>query len=66
MSLNGMEKYALSRGRGRTKVSLQAQSFGSDLVLLIYNENAHIGAVAVGEYDFEHGYITSHCPCNIA
>ncbi|OGO25377.1 MAG: hypothetical protein A2144_09470 [Chloroflexi bacterium RBG_16_50_9] len=54
MSLNGMEKYALSRGRGRTKVSLQAQSFGSDLVLLIYNENAHIGAVAVGEYDFEH------------
>ena len=24
---------------------------GSDLVLCIYNDNAHIGAVAVGEYD---------------
>jgi hypothetical protein len=49
-----MERYRLNRGRGRTKVSLWANSFGSDLVVFVYNENAHIGAVAVGEYDHVH------------
>lgn len=49
-----MERYRLNRGRGRTKVSLGANSFGSDLVVFVYNENAHIGAVAVGEYDQVH------------
>ncbi len=44
----------LSKGRGRTRVSLQATGFGSDLVVFIYNENAHIGAVAVGEWDQQH------------
>ena len=48
-----MERHELSRGRGRTKVSLLAKNLGRDLVLFIYNENAHIGAVAVGEYDYE-------------
>ena len=43
----------MTRGRGRTKVSLRADSLGGDLVVYIYNENAHIGAVAVGEYDRE-------------
>ena len=41
----------LSKGEGRTRINLLAQSFGGDLVVYIYNENAHIGAVAVGEYD---------------
>ncbi len=46
-----MGEYEITKGEGRTKVSLLAESLGDDLVVLIYNENAHIGAVAVGEYD---------------
>ena len=48
-----MNNYKFTKGRGRIKVSLLAQYMGSDLVVFIYNENAHIGAVAVGEYDRE-------------
>ena len=46
-----MVRGKLSKGKGRVKVSLLANNMGSDLVVFIYNENAHIGAVAVGEYD---------------
>ena len=46
-----MDKYELTSGEGRTKVSLSAQYMGNDLAVFIYNDNAHIGAVAVGEYD---------------
>ena len=46
-----MNSRKISNGDGRTKVILWAQWLGSDLVLYIYNENAHIGAVAVAEYD---------------
>lgn len=49
-----MERYRSNRGRGRTKVSLWVNTFGSDLVVFVYNKNAHIGAVAVGEYDHVH------------
>ena len=49
-----MVGYELTKGEGRTKVNLLASDMGDDLVVSIYNENAHIGAVAVGEYDFEH------------
>jgi len=48
-----MDKYELSAGKGRTKVNLLAYYVGSDLIVCIYNENAHIGAVAVGEYDYK-------------
>lgn len=48
-----MDKFALTRGEGRTKVNLLAYNMGNELVVSIYNENAHIGAVAVGEYDHE-------------
>ena len=48
-----MARYELTKGEGRTKVNLVADNMGSDLVVSIYNENAHIGAVAVGEYDHE-------------
>jgi hypothetical protein len=41
------------RGEGRTRLTLSAKSLGDDLVISIYNVNAHIGAVAVGEYDHE-------------
>jgi len=43
----------LARGEGRTRINLLAQRFGGDLVVYICNKNAHIGAVAVGEYDHE-------------
>lgn len=46
-----MGEHEITKGEGRTKVSLLAESLGGDLVVFIYNENAHIGAVAVGEYD---------------
>jgi len=42
----------LSAGTGRTRVTLKASSLGNDIVVHITNESAHIGAVAVGEYDF--------------
>ena len=48
-----MVRYESTRGEGRTRVNLLADNMGSDLVVSIYNENAHVGAVAVGEYDHE-------------
>lgn len=46
-----MRSYRASRGQGRTRVNLFAHYMGSSLVVCIYNENAHLGAIAVGEYD---------------
>jgi len=46
-----MDKYELTKGEGRTKINLSAQYMGNGLIVSIYNENAHLGAVAVGEYD---------------
>ena len=46
-----MASYILSAGRGRTKVKLAVYYMGEDMVIMIYNEKAHIGAVAVAEYD---------------
>ena len=49
-----MVSYTLTEGAGRTEVSLLAEAMGDDQIVLLYNENAHIGAVALGEYDFGH------------
>ena len=49
-----MASYALTEGKGRTKVSLRVMDVGDEQVVIINNENAHIGAVALGEYDFKH------------
>jgi len=46
-----MEEFQAAAGEGRTRVSLWASSLGDDLIVHIYNENAHVGAVAVAEYD---------------
>lgn len=46
-----MDACEITRGTGRTKVDLSAHRMGDDLVVRIYNQNAHIGAVAVSEYD---------------
>lgn len=43
----------ITRGEGRTRVSLSERSLGNDIVVIICNEGAHIGAVAVGEYYHE-------------
>lgn len=45
-----MKSAVLSEGAGRTKVSLSAQSIGSDLIVCIFNEHGHIGAVAMADY----------------
>ena len=54
-----MKTYQTSQGRERTRVYLQANYIGESLVVYIYNENAHLGAVAVGEYDHEEGRASS-------
>jgi len=44
--------YSFTTGKERTLVNLQATTMGDGLVVRIFNENAHIGAVSIGEYDF--------------
>ncbi len=46
-----MRSIHLSQGSGRTKVNLVCDRMGDSLVVRIFNENEHIGAVAFGEYD---------------
>jgi hypothetical protein len=49
-----MVEYELTKGEGRARINVTVTSMGSDLVVRIYNQNAHIGAVAIGDYDGEH------------
>ncbi len=49
-----MVEYELTQGEGRARVNITVNGMGSDLVVRIYNQNAHIGAVAIGDYDYEH------------
>lgn len=48
-----MVEYELTKGEGRARVAVTVNSMGSDLVVRIHNQNAHVGAVAVGDYDYE-------------
>jgi hypothetical protein len=48
-----MVEYEVTKGKGRARVNITVNSMGSDLVVRIYNQNAHIGAVAIGDYDYE-------------
>jgi len=45
-----MKSVVLSEGNGRTRVSLSAQWIGKDLIVCLFNERGHIGAVAVADY----------------
>ena len=50
----GMKQYKASSGSDRTSVSLSAFYQGNGLVVCIFNASgAHIGAVAVADYDFK-------------
>ena len=46
-----MKELRLSKGKGRTRIELFAFHLGNDLIICIGNSNAHLGAVAIGEYD---------------
>jgi gallate decarboxylase subunit D len=46
-----MKPLVLHEGAGRTKVSLSARSMGNDLIIRLFNSQAHIGAVALSEYN---------------
>ena len=49
-----MVEYEFTEGEGRASVNVAVNSMGSDLVVRIFNQDAHIGAVAIGDYDYEH------------
>lgn len=44
---------SLTEGNGRTKVNISAQQIGKDLIVCIFNEGGHLGAVAVADYSRE-------------
>ncbi len=45
-----MKSVLLSEGAERTKVTLSTTWIGHDLVVYLFNEQGHLGAVAVAEY----------------
>jgi hypothetical protein len=45
-----MKPISLSEGAERTRVSLTTKSIGNDLVVHLFNEQEHIGAVALADY----------------
>ena len=46
-----MNQEVLTYGSERTKVTLTYYKLGESFVVAIYNENPHLGAIAMGEYD---------------
>jgi len=50
-----MNEFRINQGEGRMSVMLSAQWLGRDLVIHTYNENAHVGAIALGDYDPDSG-----------
>jgi gallate decarboxylase subunit D len=48
-----MKAVLLSEGSERTRVSLTTKSIGNDLVVYLFNEQGHLGAVAVADYSHE-------------
>ncbi|OGO39989.1 MAG: hypothetical protein A2147_09550 [Chloroflexi bacterium RBG_16_57_8] len=53
-----MDQLQFATGQGRCRVSLRIDRLGSDLVAFIYNKGAHLGAVAVAEWDGEHNRVS--------
>jgi hypothetical protein len=48
-----MKRVVLSEGQGRTQVSLSTDLIGDDLIVCLFNENGHLGAVAVADFSHE-------------
>lgn len=48
--MNAKRKH-VSCGEGRQRVTVESGAVGQELLVVISNENAHIGAVALAEYD---------------
>jgi hypothetical protein len=42
--------HQFTQGQGRTRITFSLQELGPDLLVFIHNQNAHIGAIALGEY----------------
>lgn len=50
-----MKSLMLTEGSGRTRVTLTIDPMGDDLVVRIFNDAAHLGAVALAEYSHAEG-----------
>jgi gallate decarboxylase subunit D len=48
-----MKSISLSEGLGRTRVHLTTRPVGDDLVVFLFNEQGHVGAVALADYSFD-------------
>ncbi len=48
-----MIRISLSEGAGRTRVDLATFSIGSDLIISIFNDKGHIGAVALSDFNHQ-------------
>ena len=48
------DRVEFEAGEGRPHVVVRATRLGNDLVVYIFNKNAHLGAVAIGEWNSEH------------
>jgi len=48
-----MKPLVLSEGSGRTRISLAVYPIGSDRVVVIYNDQAHLGAAALADYHIQ-------------
>ncbi len=46
-------KHEMTDGEDRMQINLSAYYLGRDIIIQLYNNNAHLGTVAMGEYDHE-------------
>ncbi len=44
---------SLSEGTGRTRVELTTHTIGNDLIVCLFNDQGHIGAVALAEFNHQ-------------
>lgn len=48
--MNDADTTSIHEGSGRTRVFFSAQKSGDDLIVRLFNEQEHVGAVALSEY----------------